>query len=356
MRWRVCIFFVIFTSFTLYSAEYLYPVYVNDSTAFLIYQKNPYHIELWEYDRGSKQAMQLLLSRCTPAGFQILPDQRGFSFIDNGVIKIKSFLKRSARSLELDAPIYQLELLHWIDERHFYASGRYQDIFGIFQIDYDGTVLPLCLSDEIDSMYPQKIDNILFYIERDSQWGYSVCKVPYSPIDGDSFKDRVTHYYDQNVVAQKIISFDENPITFLKMVSQTEGFLVGHPPAVSRADREIPFDYYRIRLDADDWHVEKIFSFIIKGELLLLGSPLRLYESLLPLLPRHDGSTIIYTSAIGPISYLYQYDLESGISRRLNDTEHLFPPIAQLAGGIIDDSIVAVRMGDVGVQMDLAHV
>lgn len=333
---------------SLNGSEYLYPVAVDNAAqkAYLIYQKNPYHIELWHCDLKTKYADQLLLSRFTPAGFALLPSAKGFSFIDNGILKVQKFLKRSPRTIEFDAPIVQTELIHWVTDEVCYTSGKYRDHFGIFQIDLDGQVSPICLQQDIDCMYPQKVGSHLFYIERDLAWRYRVCRVPYHSWQGTDFQDRINRYQSSACISHEIISFDKTPIVFLKMVSDTRGYALSHPQQVSRCDREISFDYYAIIKKEAGWHKEKLFSFQIPGDLLLLGSPMRLYESLLPLLPRHQGTTIIYPTVSQNELNLCAYNCITMQTNQLPHSTNLFPPIGHLCGGMIDDRRVALKAAD----------
>ncbi len=337
--------------------EFLYPVAACPPDFFyLIYQKTPHHIELWEWNSHTHYAEQLLFSRFTPAGFRLLPSREGFSFIDNGMVKVKKFFKRSPRIIEFDAPIYNVELVQWIDDTLCYASGKYHNNFGIFQIDYEGEVTPLCVKESVDCMYPQKVDASLFYIERDDRLQCRIIKTEYLPPQGADFQERLSSHYNQPQQFFEVASFT-TPIIFLNMVSAEEGFVVGHPALVHKTDSRITFDYYHLFQKDMIWQVERLFSFSIPSPLLFLGSDGRLYESLLPLLPRHRDTTIIYANAIesAPIT-LFTYDLTSHTIEQLPTSQGLFPPVEGMSGGELTDRVTMAVQEQGGVKIELVRV
>lgn len=342
------------------AAEFLYPVAIDkNGSLYLIYQKTANHIELWEWDPQTKQADQLLFSRFTPAGFRLLPMGDGFSFVDNGILKVKKFVKRSPRTIEFDAPIYQVEIVQWIDNNTCYTSGKYKENFGIFQIDYEGEVNPVYLRECIDCMYPQKINDCLWYIERDERGYYRVMQTSYLPSIGNTFNERISWHQEHLPNSESIASFEKQPIAFLSMISLSEGFVIGHPPLVSRTEHIIPFDYYHLKKDEGVWQVTHLFSFYIPSDLLFIGKSSRLYESLLPLLPQHIGQKIVFSSMddFGILS-LFAYDTASKINILLPDTQNLFPPVRNKCGGLLGDKVVmgvgrrgGVRVGLVELQV-----
>ncbi len=356
MKWHILCIFIFFCQY-IHAHEYIYPVAVSQRGSFyLIYQKTPNHIELWEWTLQTNYADQLLMSRFTPAGFQLLPDEDGFSFIDNGILKIKKWLKRSPRTIEFDAPIYQVEVVHWLDNTTCYTSGKYKNNFGIFQIDYEGEVTPIYLHETADCMYPQKVYDELFYIERDHDWNYRIMQAIYEPALGKNFEERHSFKENQQQDAVEIIDFKKQPIVFLSMVSESEGFVVGHPPTVNRTEQAIYFEYYHLKKE-NDWHVEKLFSFNIPADLLFVGSPARLYESILPLLPRHYATKIMFTTADNTELSLSVYDLISKSITKLSNTKGLFPPVNLMSGGELTEDGPTMGIGKSGgVAIELVNI
>lgn len=338
---------------TIHAIEFLYPVHAYKNDLFYcIYQKTPTHIELWQWNKNTKEADQILFSRFTPAGFCLLPDGDGFSFIDQGILKVKKFFKRSPRTIEFDAPIYQVEVVHWLDNMLCYTSGKYNNNFGIFQIDYEGEVMPLYYNEASDCLYPQKCNDALFYIERtDDQ--YRIMQTTYEPCTGMTFYDRLFAHNQMDLQSTEIVSFSSQPIIFLRMISEQEGFVIAHPPAISRGSKKIAFDYYVLKKEKDSWVRTQLFSFNVPSDFLFIGSPARLYESILPLLPRHYGHTIVFLDGndLNNTS-LYAYDMRVGSFTKLPDTGFLFPPIDYVSGGMLDKQIgIKIESGAVLVNM-----
>ena len=313
---------------SLSAKEFLYPVgyHPEEDVLFVMYQKTSSHLELWEWDPHTKQAHQLLLSRYSPAGFTLLPNYSGFSFIDNGMLKVKQLLKRSPRTIQYDAPIYNVEQVHWIDEKTCYASGRYQDYFGIFQINWDGCVDPILVQNGIDYQCPQKVDDSLFFIERTKE-GYRIAQAYYSATyQEDDFSDRLISHMKNQPPVQEVLSFETTPIAFLHMVSASEGFVLSHPEGVSKNDPSIDFEYHHIFKKNDGcWAQSQLFSFAVPTSFLV--NPNRLYESMLPLLPYICQNQIYYVdSSETDFLALYSFDLMRHTKKLVSaeKSQHIF--------------------------------
>lgn len=337
------------------ATEFLYPIapIPNSDYLLVVYQKTPHHIELWQWDLHTKQAETILLSRYTPAGLRLLPNDVGYSFIDNGRIRVKKWVKRSPRSIELDGPIYSIELIHWIDEFSCYTSGKYQDHFGIFQIDNEGVVYPVILHQEADFMYPQKIDDDLFFIMRDNQGQYQIAMMPYQ-VHGsqyDEFYDRVSSYAPRDPTS--ILEGGFSPIIFLRMISAREGFYVSHPRAIGKKDRFIVFAYHHLLEGEEGWQSEQLFEFSIPTDLLFTGKESRLYEALLPLVPQYHNGAIFYPDCqeLGYLN-LYRYCMYHRKIVQISpssEQQHFFAPVffgnTVYYGGTLCDLIDgAIRM------------
>ncbi len=344
MRWYV--FLILFLPLATKSIAFVYPVASidNGNTMLLIYQKSLTHIELWFWNPKTKHVEPGLWSLFNPAGLQLLPNQSGFSFIDNGRIRIKEFCKRSPKSIELDCPLHHISIIHWIDNDMCYLSAKKQDTYAIFQTTTYGTVDCVVESQMADCMYPQKISNQLFYIERSTvkafsfgtpydHYRYCIKTVPYpamptitkqdldDPTQREQFIKQLLTENEQTkstfVTGETIVNFDKTPIAFLTMVHHNEGFVVEHPPFIENKNETIVFAYHRIRKDKsfEVWDKERLFSFSIPAQLLITNSTDRLYESLLPLLPQKIGDTIYFVdSAQNNHNSLnvFAYDLTSG--------------------------------------------
>ncbi len=314
--------------FPLHAKEFLYPVgyYPERDTVFVIYQKTSTHLELWEWDLRTEYAHQLLLSRYSPAGFTFLPDYSGFSFIDNGMLKVKQLLKRSPRTIEYDAPIYNVEQVNWIDSKICYTSGKYQDYFGIFQIDWDGLVQPILFQEGVDYQYPQKIDQFLFFIERTEDGCYRIaCTNYFANYQEEEFSSRIDSYLKSKPFIREILHFDKKPLAFLRMVSAYEGFVLSHSKVVSKNDPSVSFDYYHFTQDNGLWNLSLLFSFTVPTQFLVMGYD-RLYESMLPLLPNVCQRGIYYVDS-SATSFLALYFFEFVTEKKrlvARANQHLF--------------------------------
>jgi len=315
--------------------EFLYPVAATNvhekSYVYLIYQKSLDHLELWIWDPATKVVTKGLLSAFTPAGLRLLPGGQGFSFIDNGRIKIKQFNKRSPKSLELNEPLYEITLIEWLDEHSFFLSAKERERFSIYQVDMQGNTEKIVTSDQADCLYPCKVADTLFYLERDDISAV-VCRyqtdkhkhqhsrlmsVPYPYVESKmepSFNDR--EHFDERVAQllqgdgerkkplvaegrkQKLIDFGTMPVAFLHMESATEGFVVEYPEGVEQHDTTLPLTYHRISLSEQGWGMEALFNFEVPLHLLWPSSTTRLYESMLPLLPRHTKDGIYFVDCV----------------------------------------------------------
>jgi hypothetical protein len=268
-----------------HSHYFLYPVASlhNEKIILFLKQNSKDNIELIIWDNTTKHAEKGLWSLFNPAGIQILPDETGFSFIDNGRLRIKYFNKRSPKTIEFDQYIYNIHTIHWINSSECYFSAKsINDLFSVFHCSMDGTTQCLISDKQSHCMYPQKINNQLFFIKKtDKKWSITQT------------------YYDKNSSNPhvEIINFNNNPIIFLHMISETEGFVIKHAKAIDREQKNIIFHYYYIYKKNSVWSKKCLFSFTIPSFLLMPDSLYRLYESLLPLIPRIIDKTIYFVDS-----------------------------------------------------------
>ena len=360
MRWFIVL---LFSFFCIKSAEYSYPVNSihNGKTILVIYQKSLSHLELWLWDPINKHAECGLLSIFTPAGLQMLPDESGFSFVDNGIIRVKYFNKRSPKSFEFDEPIYGISLIHWIDNNTCYFNAKYHDYHALFQMNMQG-VIDCLIKYDADCMYPQKIDNDLFYIERRKKndasldvlydcYTYHIMHALYPTILYDkrySFNsDEQLEQCIYDIIEKKNldskISVGETetiletnyPLAFLHMISKKEGYVLEYPPFIETKCKMIKFTYHQIKLVDDYWLDTRLFSFMIPSTLLLSGSSNQIYESIFPLIPRIVSSMIYFVDASNHVSScnsaldLFSYDLQTGLVSQVthaSDNQYYFTP------------------------------
>jgi len=270
-----------------FATEYRYPVAClnNGATIFYIHQHAPMNIELFAWNIHTNTIEPILWSLFNPAGLQLLPNDSGFSFIDNGRLRIKSFQKRSPKTVDFDEPIFNINGLHWIDNDSCYCSGQQGDNFELLLLHNDGTMEYLFKKNKKDCMYPQKVMNTLFYIERsmiDNIFNYCIMQC---------------NYMVNNCSSQLVINFYDKPIIFLHMLSQEEGFVLEYEQNIESSATTTQFLYHHIIKQSDHWEKELLFSFYIPINLLLPGEQ-RIYESLLPLLPQVVENKVYFVNCV----------------------------------------------------------
>lgn len=258
--------------------QFIYPVADFDYGRKLIvlHQKSLQDIELWFFNPETGSATRGLSSFLAPTNVRMIPSGKGFSFIDQGYIKIKEFDKRSARTLPIYEPIGLFSCMNWINEETFYFTALQGDFYQIFQSDIQGIVQQIT-HDEIDALYPQKIDVKVFYIQR-----YT-----------DNHTRIVEKLWNQDESPKTIISTPNNKPCFLRMISSTEGFYLQAPTKkIDKPDDCYQFVCHHIRKSDEEWTSEKLFEFYIPVRYITGAN--RLYESIEPFLPNYTLTPDIY--------------------------------------------------------------
>ncbi|HSC25133.1 MAG TPA: hypothetical protein VLB80_02850 [Candidatus Babeliales bacterium] len=290
------------------ATNYIYPVAsLNNGVIILyIYQQSTTCIELFEWNTITNTIEQILWSLFNPAGLQLLPNNVGFSFIDNGRLRVKLFHKRAPKAIDFDEPLFHINSLQWINEHMCYCSAQNNDRFSIFELYDNGVIKCLITEHDKDFMYPQKINTQIFYIERykkeDSYFYYHIMQMDYP-----SKKMKMNDTSQATVVA----SFKNKPIIFLTMESEQKGFVLEHMDTIEDNSDVMLFYYHCIIKKDNVWQTKYLFSFEIPTYLLLHGEQ-SLYESILPLLPRIINNKIYFVDCSENKNYNltpYYYDL-----------------------------------------------
>ncbi len=315
------LFSLFLTIFVCNSQHYIYPVGAIDThTIFFVYQKNCDHLQLWSLDLESKKVTQQLPAMYTSAGFQLLPNGLAFSFVDNGRIRVKSLSKRSPKSIELERPLYDISLIQWLNNDQAFLSAKYHDHFGIFMINIEGDVNFLLHDHMHDYLYPQKVNNDLFFIERTKDENEE--KVTY--------KIKKTIFSNPGLSRELLLDCNDKPIAYLQMISATRGFFVQYP-AKGRSDQAcLSMTCYNLYQIDDQWKTERLFSFSLPTQLLFLNNCSRLYELLLPLLPVYNNKTFYFVSCNKEgLANLYTYDIRSKTQNCIAQSQqaHIFKPL-----------------------------
>ena len=313
----------LFSCLTLKTEEYIYPVAKFDGDELcIIYQTQYNHIELWMWDMQTNQTRKALLSHFTPAGIQVLPGKKAFSFICDDFIRIKHSDKRSPKRLDLYAGLYDFSLIHWTDQENCYLSAKIGENYGIYHVTTDSDVFPL-VHKEHDCMYPQKIGNRLYYVERkDDNYRFlkeercRIVSVDYPSVqtekkeilnNEESYKKYVDMLWQtedeygniwkkaKGENPKTIIDWTNKTISFLNMISNSEGYFLETPKIINRHDELIEFSYHQIKKDKNDtWTSLPLFEFFIPAQYLMPNSTARLYESILPFMPKYTKKGILF--------------------------------------------------------------
>lgn len=267
-----------------YAEQFIYPVadFDDGQQLMVVYQKSLDNVELWIWDTQTHRAIKAISSFLTPANLRMMPSGKGFSFIDQGYIKIKEFTKRSPKTLPIYEPIGLFSNMNWIDDEIFYFVAREGDFFQIFQGDLQAHIQRLTFEPS-DALYPQKIDSMLFYIKRDTNGQFFIVEQAWNPA--------VIHDYDHRS-DQHIIQASSQQLCFLRMISAKEGFYLQAPTSKNKYDDTYKFSCHHIKKDDNEWQTEQLFTFNIP--LKYVTGDARLYESLEPFLPNYNSSGFVY--------------------------------------------------------------
>ncbi len=319
--------FLLLSNNIFYCNIYIYPVacFDNGQNILFVQQEQTNNIKLMLRNRKLNSWDNCLWSIHNPTRVQLLPDETGFSFIDNGRVRIKYFDKRSAKTIDFDTYFYDLSQVHWAHSRECYFSAKaHSGLYSIFNSSTDGKTGCLVSHKTSDCMYPQKVGTDLFFIQKDKDKTYHVIQTSYST--------------DKNRKYRRVVTFNNESIAFLHMRSQTEGFVVSYDGKNINTD-VITFTYHRLYKTYGFWRDQALFSFNVPSY-LLFSRENQLCDSLLPLLPRIVNKKRIYfvdAHKTGETCFLklFSYDLHTNSIKELvkinesahKNYKHLFVPI-----------------------------
>lgn len=293
--WYLCLLVIVLdTQLLAMYYQYQYPVGYDEKTdtIFYIFQKDPLQLELYAFNKGSQEYTKLLPSYLIPTGFRLLPSNDGFSFIHNDMIYMKKFSKRSPKRIEFFEPIYGINTIEWIDDTSFYFAAREHGHYRIYEGTIEGDLELIISNDTSDALYPQKINDQLFYIQRDSNNIYHIIQTTY--------KSQSPKKY----IAQKRV-----PIACLSMLTKIRGFFLIYPSKIKAGDATITFSYYQISQNKE-WNVEWLFDFSLPKE-WLIDNEKRLYESIIPVLPKYRNEKLYFLDIYNDTVSFFTYDFST---------------------------------------------
>ncbi len=318
----------VFCIMTNLNADYLYPVVsysVNNSQhVLLLYQSELHKTTVLCWDPSSHELTPVLASRFSPAGILLLPDGNGFSFIEHGRIYIKHWNSRSPKAIDIFEPIYAIEHIQWLTSDICYFQAKCGDLFGIYAAHVSGDVICLAQQDSTDCMYPQIVGDQLYYIERSMNADHYAATIKRNSIPALEGKfELADDTQEMSLIpvvdakqSQLIMHKDDLVCIFLKMESAEEGYVIGYDPSLREEQEYADFSVYYMVKNKQEWVNSKLFSFSIPLELVVDGSHDRLFESIVPCLPKKFEDTFYYITVEQDDecirSYLKSYELGSG--------------------------------------------
>ena len=298
--------------------QYTYPVAAYKAEGvphfLIINQWSSDKLELCDWNSKTGQMNKLLMACYTPANVTMLPDSSGFSFVDNGRIRIKRFQKRAVRTLEIYEPVYGIEVIRWLNAQTCYFHALSDGRCGIYSLTLDEELTPLFVQPDIDFLYPFIVQDTLFFIERKNVGCRHTYAVGTKPL------------MQPGSNMQTLVHFGVKPLYLLEMTSPEQGFVV-------ECDKEgslCTFYHYLLLKKGLYWQKELLYTFRVPQNLFdhYAGG---LYESFLPLKPRFEGEYIYFSSYnefAGGLS-LYRFTLKTRSIERIAEKSnyHLFPPL-----------------------------
>jgi|GEM_PF-3791885 len=374
------VFLLLFCTINISAIEFVYPVaQLSDGTSMVMHQHQKCGIMLAGYNlQDSILYRSFLSSQFCPTKVCLLPDKTGFSFFDNGMVRVQNFLKRYPKTIEILYPLSHLQDIEWESPDIFYLSACYKKRNALFRVDTHANIDFVIFSLESDFSCPQKRGSELFFIDQsnvksktkyhfsgvnfDGSFGAGNKKLKNKKEDNDlkknsfqveyqdgcfSESNNLIQYYDLDRV-KILIDFQDQPIIFLAMDSDAEGAAIGYAAKTEKTGEVFLFFYYFLYKDKDgDWQKKLLFSFSLPTNLFLDNYKMkknskiqndgvqenndRLIESIFPLLPKKIGNTIYYSSLVGQNVNLFSFLSETGVSRQLTfarrPDEHYFCPM-----------------------------
>jgi len=270
--------------------QYVYPVAsIDDSSLLLMHQKSLYEVDLLQWDIETKDARKVLWSIYMPSSVSLLPEKNGFSFIDQGRIRIKYFNKRSPQTVNIYETVTTFDSVVWIDNETFYFTAEDPHFHNVFCCELNkniASISRLTFEVETDFLYPQKVDGELFCIKRDQEGEFSVVKLPW--------KERAFENYKETK-GESLVESDKH-CCFLHMESAQKGYFISYSPCKNRENNTYTFWCNELQQDYNgNWSYKEIFSFNIQEEYITGRSGFRMYESVKPLLPRYEKCGIFFS-------------------------------------------------------------
>ncbi len=275
-----------------FAEQFIYPVaLIDEKNVLIVHQQSLDEIGLFLWNIETKSAKKELSSMFLPSFIKVLPSKQGFSFIDRGRIRIKLFHKRTPKTVEIVEPIGSIVSMHWINDDQFYCVAKHLQKYKIFLYNVsknDQQLYFLTDLDEVDYIYPFKVEDTLFCIFKNNDQIYSVSSQDWQPTPYELACDLMR-------IKETIFTSPE-PLCFLHMKSKQEGYFLKCNIFDTPQDADcLSFSCYRcIKKDQEPWTVCRLFTFKLPKNSIIGTSAQRAYESIYPFLPNYDHEKCIY--------------------------------------------------------------
>ncbi len=269
----------------------------------MMHQNAYRHMQVFVWDSSTQTYDPALSCQYNPIGVELLPSGEGFSFIENGMIKIKLFTKRSAKIVDIYEPLYNIAQITWINDTSFLFQAKRGSSYGIYQSDIDGNVSKIKADNEHDYGYPTIMDNRLLYVTKDQSDTYDITLTTY-PLGADN--DEYSIYTSAE------------PLLYLTMLDNKKGYVL------ERAKNG--FFMICFKDEGESWKFEKV-CFISDDATKFFDNNNSLCEILRPFLPKKDKRRLFLPICDDSCSLdLSYYDITKHCLARHNFSSFFLPP------------------------------
>jgi hypothetical protein len=297
-----------------YGTEYIYPIGIVphscESKILFMHQHTDRRMQVFLWDSSARTYELGLSSQYNPVGVQLLANGSGFSFIDNGIVKIKIFNKRSAKIIEMYEPLYNIANIIWISETEFLFQAQRGNRYGIYQADLEGNVSTIQADTYHDYGYPALIDTKLFYISKDADNTYCIAH---------------TSFLNDEDTTSSIYTSDY-PLMHLTMFTTGDGYVL------EKRGSDLVICYFK--KENGEWRFEDIFCF--KDDTRsFFDNNFSLCEILRPFLPCRSSAglflPLVANNFFNDVSY---YDIEKRCLLRHKCSPFFLPPFFDTSAAI----------------------
>jgi hypothetical protein len=266
------------------SFDCMYPVseQTSDGEMFFLHQDKYHHNTLFRVNLKRESATQELFSLYSPTQVHTLPDQSGFSFVDNDIIFVKSDKKRSPRVIDLEEPLYNINSVAWISAQEGVCCAKQGDSYGVFLFNVEGRVKIVAKADGRDYLAPCVSGSDCYFIghatERD---GRESCTL---------WKKALSHPVSEEKPESCVAELGSGEMYALRVYGSYAYYLTG---SVDVATGFCAMSYKRV--DLSDGKRETLFGYSVPLSFLFSESDF-LNELWVPFVPFHLGNLIYYST------------------------------------------------------------